>query len=63
VNPGFCKKIKVTYLPPGRPLHTTSGTHITGWESLHYMLYKTQKHGVFSKRCFPSNVIYEIDVH
>jgi len=26
VNPGFCEKMKVTNIPPGRPSHTTSGT-------------------------------------
>jgi len=28
VNPGFCEKMEVTHLPPGRPSRTT------GWEPL-----------------------------
>jgi len=34
VNPGFCAKIEVTRIPPGRPSGTTSGTRTTGWELL-----------------------------
>jgi len=34
VNPGFCEKMEVTRVPPGRSSRTTSGTHATGWESL-----------------------------
>jgi len=34
VNPGFCENMEVICVPPGRPSHTTSGTHTTGWEPL-----------------------------
>jgi len=34
VNPGFCEKIEVSRLPPGRPSRTTSGTRTTDWEPL-----------------------------
>jgi len=34
VNPGFCEKMEVTRVPPGRPSRTTSGTRTTGWEPL-----------------------------
>jgi len=34
VNPGFCKKMQVARVPPGRPSRTTSGTRTTGWEPL-----------------------------
>jgi len=30
VNPGFCEKMEVTRVPPGRPSRTTSGTRTTG---------------------------------
>jgi len=36
MNPGFCEKMEVTRVPPGRPSCTTSGTRITGWEPLIY---------------------------
>jgi len=36
VNAGFCDKVEVTRLPPGRPSRTTSGTRTTGWEPLLY---------------------------
>jgi len=32
VNIGFCQKLEVTRVPPGRPSRTTSGTRTTGWE-------------------------------
>jgi len=35
MNLGFCEKIKVTWVPPGRP-RTVSGTHTTGWKPLLY---------------------------
>ena len=39
MKPGFCVKVEVTRVPPGRPSHTTSGTRsTTGWEPLHYMV-------------------------
>jgi len=34
VNPGFCEKMEVTRVSPGRPLHTTSGARNTCWEPL-----------------------------
>ena len=34
MNPGFCEKMEVTRVPPGRPSRTTSGTRTTGWEPL-----------------------------
>jgi len=37
MNLGFCEKIKVTWVPPGRPRRrTVSGTHTTGWKPLLY---------------------------
>jgi len=36
VNPGFCKKIEITRVPPGTPSRTTTGTRTTGWEPLMY---------------------------
>ena len=32
VKPGFCVKMEVTRVPPGRPSRTTTGTRTTGWE-------------------------------
>jgi len=34
VNPGFCEKMEVARVPPGRPSRTASGTCTTGWEPL-----------------------------
>jgi len=34
VDSGFCEKMEVTRVPPGRPSCITSGTHTTGWEPL-----------------------------
>jgi len=30
VNPGFCEKMEVTHIPPGRPSRTIGGTRTTG---------------------------------
>ena len=36
MNPGFCEKMELTHVPPGRPSRTTTGTRTTGWEPLFY---------------------------
>jgi len=41
VDPGFCEKMEVTRVPPGRPSRTTGGTRTTGWEPLFYDLLIT----------------------
>ena len=36
MNPGFCEKMEVARVPPGRPSRTTIGTRTTGLEPLAY---------------------------
>ena len=39
MNPGFCEKMEVARVPPGRPSRTASDTRTTGhrWEPLIYV--------------------------